>query len=152
MNRVQNMSVISKCVQRDKTNCWHCMMIHEYAQHNGWIEPVSIDYRIQFSAINKIFSKDGSRLVTIEPHLEQNGKSYNHLILIDLTTGSVSQLTKGLFAVTELLAWDEISGSIYFMGHRDTKPDTRHLFRVVNTDAPTCLTCNLKVTTSRNIN
>ena len=133
MNRIQNESYYCKCLESE--SFWDCTVEHEYKQPNGWIEP----------ATPKIFNDNGTRVVTIEPHLENDGRYYDHLIMIE---GSESyKLTEGKIVVTDVLAWDEDTETVYFMATRDNIPGTRHLYKVDDSGRTfiVCLTCDLEV-------
>ena len=137
LNRVQNESYTCKCVENEKKN-WQCTILHEFKQQNGWIIPHKPSH---------IFNKDGTGMVTIEPQLQNDGKHYNQLILVDCMEGIVVQLTQGKFDVTKILVWDEVSGTFYFMGTKEYYPGSLHMFSVdvggkrnIN-----CLTCDHKV-------
>ena len=146
MNRIQNESYICQCNENTKTDTWKCSIKHEYKQKNGWIRPATAD----FKKITRIFSKNGTRVVTIEPSIQKDGRTYDQLILIDWTTGNSIMLTTGKFVVTQLLACNELLGKFYFIGTKENNPGVRHLYSV-DTDSRkriNCLTCNLEVSYS----
>ena len=104
-NRVQNESAL--CVCREEEFEWKCDTVHAYKEDSGWIEP----------SIPTIFKADGTSIMTIEPGLEEDNKHFSQVKKITLD-GQVAQMTEGQFAVTDLLAWDEESGTVYFMATR----------------------------------
>lgn len=56
-------------------------------------------------------------------------------------------MTEGLYAVTELLAWDEAMNRIYFMATQENRPGVRHLYSTdtFGNKSITCQTCVLQV-------
>ena len=137
MNRIQNESCVCKCTENTRRNAWKCSIKHEYKQKNGWV---------QISIIKRICNKNGTSLVTIEPSPQQDGRSYNHLILIDWITGKSVKLTEGIFVVTKLLAYDEFLENFYFIGTKENHPGERHLYSVDTGSRKNvnCLTCDLR--------
>ena len=133
MNRIQNESYFCKCIEAG--NAWECNVEHEYKQQSGWLEP----------ATPKIFDDSGTRVITIEPHLENDGRYYDQLIMIE--NGNVTKLSEGQFVVTDILAWDEPTETVYFMGTSKNSPGIRHLYSVDDSGRNflTCLTCDLEV-------
>ena len=144
MNRVQNESCICKCIEWD-TKSWQCIILREYKEQNGWIMDLKQEKNNQ--KVRSIFNKDGTGMVTMEPQLQSDGRYYNQLIMIDCMEGNVIQLTKGKFVVTQILAWDEVSGTFYFIGTKENSPVSRHMYSVDVGGGKDikCLTCNRKV-------
>ena len=143
MNRVQNESYTCKCTESTTINAWECHIKHEYKQKNGWIPPVTVDDKIT----TRIFNKNGTSVVTIEPIRQKDGRTYDQLIIIDWITGNVKKLTEGKFVVTQILANDEMLGKFYFIGTKENRPGERHLYSVDTGGRNNiiCLTCELKV-------
>ena len=143
MNRIQNESYICKCTENADSNTWKCQIKHEYKQKNGWIQHNG-DYS---KRTTRIFNENGTSVVTIEPCLQKNGRTYDQLIIIDWITGKFETLTEGKFVVTQILANDESLGKFYFIGTKVGSPGVRHLYSVdtVGRENIICLTCDLKV-------
>ena len=139
MNRVQNESYVCKCTENTGSNAWKCQIKHQFKQKNGWIKFLPKGSRI--------FNKNGTSVATIEPCIQNDGRTYDQLILIDWMTGTYDCLTEGKFVVTQVLAHDELLGKFYFIGTKENSPGVRHLYSVDTWDRKNiiCLTCDLKV-------
>ena len=138
MNRIQNESFVCKCTE-NTNNEWKCHIKHQFEQKNGWIK--------EMPQGSRIFNKNGTSVATIEPCIQEDGRTYDQLILIDWMKGTHECLTKGKFVVTQVLAHDELFEKFYFIGTKENTPGVRHLYSVDNGDRNIirCLTCDLKV-------
>ena len=124
---------------------WACTILYDIKQQNGWIElPLG----------SHIFNNNGTGMVTIKAQLQNDGRTYYHLVLIDCIEGNEVYLTEGRFVLQKILSWDEISGTFYFIGTKENNPNSRHLYSVDlgGRKAIKCLTCDLKVRCSFNLN
>ena len=145
MNRVQNESYICKCIE-NYIQSWTCTILYDNKQQNGWV--------VHGYGDRYIFNNNGTGMVTWKAQLQKDNRTHNHLVLVDCIEGSVVYLTGGKFVVYQILAWDEISGTLYFIGTKENSPNSRHMYSVdlAGRKDIKCLTCDHKVRYSFNLN
>ncbi|KAK7866724.1 hypothetical protein R5R35_003146 [Gryllus longicercus] len=142
MNRVQNRGELVVCTAM-ASQCTTMQSLHEEA---GWLDLF----------VPPIFSKDGKRVVFVYPQNQSNDAgAYRHVTLIEREPkfDSLISLTSGKFVVTEILAWDEKTHLVYFLGTDESDPATLHLYSVSDnaSTAPnqhTCISCQFKTRAS----
>ncbi|KAM9347061.1 inactive dipeptidyl peptidase 10-like [Symphorus nematophorus] len=134
VNRAQNMSILSLCdvVTSDCTKK-HVMTSEKWLDHQNE-EPV--------------FSKDCTTFFNTMP-LKHGGRgTFNHITMIsNLSEGqevNIRHLTSGSWEVSQILAYDESTNSVYFLSTEEGSTQ-RHLYRVSTVDPShkECLTCSL---------
>ena len=148
MNRVRNESYICKCIE-NKIRSWTCSILYDNKQQNGLVvNGHSPDIAERHWEHSYIFNKNGTGMVTWKAQMQNNHRTYSHLVLVDCMEGNVMYLTEGKFVIyQQILAWDERSETIYFLGTKENSPLSRHLYSVDvgGRKDIKCLTCDLKV-------
>jgi len=131
MNRVQNSTVLSTCLESESS--WNCETVKYFEESNGWMDP----------ATPVLYSPDGD-VITIWSKLENNNLHYPHIVKID-TDNNMEYLSEGQIVVIDILAWDDNSGTVYFMGTKEGSAGSRHLYTVDDkaNKMITCLTCDI---------
>jgi len=142
MNRIQNESIMSSCTET--TDGWTCENTFERKQVNGWLDPGSPMF----------YNENGDSVVMQLPSLQNDNLTYPQ---IQRTTYNASYtttncLTSGKQAVTEILAWDEETKTVYFMATKENLPGSRHLYKVDDQGLGDmlCLTCDLQILNGKN--
>lgn len=138
MNRIQNESIISECV--DAVDIWFCSTLFMQVEENGWIE----------IAPSPLYSDSDDSLLQILPSLQDaDGRHYKHVALLTGArefNGVVTKifLTGGTFVVTRILAWEKEQGLVYFMGTDSLSPGSSHFYVVPDDGSQDiqCITCN----------
>ncbi|XP_041663100.1 inactive dipeptidyl peptidase 10-like [Cheilinus undulatus] len=134
VNRAQNMSILSLCDVRTS----ECIKKHVMTSEK-WL-----DRQNEVPA----FSRDCSTFFVTMP-LKQGGRgTFNHITMISNQSDSqefnLRHLTSGSWEVSQILAYDENTNSVYFLSTEEGSTQ-RHLYRV-NTVDPSqkeCLSCSL---------
>uniref|UniRef100_A0A4W4GX00 Dipeptidyl peptidase like 10 n=1 Tax=Electrophorus electricus TaxID=8005 RepID=A0A4W4GX00_ELEEL len=134
LNRAQNVSILTVC---DSTT-GACIKRHEETSEL-WLSKQNQE---------PFFSRDGSRFFLAVP-VKQGGRGDFHHVAMFTMQGRADQnevrhLTSGNWEVTEILAYDENSQTIYFLS-TEGSPRKRQLFSVstVGLFPRRCLTCDL---------
>uniref|UniRef100_A0A3B4TR04 Inactive dipeptidyl peptidase 10-like n=1 Tax=Seriola dumerili TaxID=41447 RepID=A0A3B4TR04_SERDU len=134
VNRAQNMSILSLCdvITGDCTKK-HVMTSEKWLDRQNE-EPV--------------FSRDCTTLFITMP-LKHGGRgTFNHITMISNQSegqeGSMRHLTSGSWEVSQILAYDETTNSVYFLSTEEGSTQ-RQLYRVSTVDPfqKECLTCSL---------
>ena len=137
MNRIQNLSITSECREQETT--WTCVNVFSQEQQDGWIEIMA----------PPVYNSDSDMFIQILPSLQDDGLTYPHIGLVDISAGDTqsdtSFLTRGSFVVTEIVAWDLDTDIIYFMGTEEGRPGVSHLYTVSadGSSEHVCITCTL---------
>ncbi|XP_042282856.1 inactive dipeptidyl peptidase 10-like isoform X1 [Thunnus maccoyii] len=134
VNRAQNMSILSLCdVTTEGCTKKHVMTSEKWLDRQNE-EPV--------------FSKDCTIFFITMP-LKQGGRgSFNHITMISNQSEgqevNLRHLTSGSWEVSQILAYDESTNSVYFLSTEDGATQ-RQLYRVSTVDPfhKECLTCSL---------
>ncbi|KAM3862172.1 inactive dipeptidyl peptidase 10-like [Diretmus argenteus] len=132
VNRAQNMSIISLCdVTIDE-----CVKIHVMTS-DKWLDRQNEE---------PIFSNDGTMFFITMPIKHGGHGAFNHITMISNQGQAVSlrHLTSGSWEVSQILAYDQSTNSVYFLSTEDD-PTQRQLYRVFTVDPfhRECLTCSL---------
>jgi len=140
MNRVQNVSTVSKC----QAPAYRCGEVY-FEKSEYWVKNRGAP----------TFSKTGKSMVVIRPVQDLSAGFWPQIVQVDVSGDSPStelpiSLTHGQFEVTKILGWDETSHYVYYLGTLPGRPDVRHVFRVQdasthNDTTPVsseCLSCN----------
>ncbi|CAJ1078651.1 inactive dipeptidyl peptidase 10-like isoform X1 [Xyrichtys novacula] len=134
VNRAQNMSILSLC---DVTTS-ECIKKHVMTTEK-WLDRQDEE---------PVFSKDCSTFFITMP-LKQGGRgTFNHITMISNQSKyqevNIRHLTSGGWEVTQILAYDEKTNSVYFLSTEEGSTQ-RHLYRVYTVDPfqKECLTCSL---------
>ncbi|XP_068602718.1 inactive dipeptidyl peptidase 10-like [Brachionichthys hirsutus] len=133
VNRAQNTSVLSLCdVTAGDCTEKHVMTSEKWLDRQN--EP-------------PLSSNDGSTLFITVPLKDGDRGAFRHLIAVGNRTegrDGVLQLTSGGWEVTQIVSFDDITNSVYFLSTEEDSTQ-RHLYRV--SAAPpsrkVCLTCSL---------
>ncbi|XP_049787513.1 venom dipeptidyl peptidase 4-like isoform X1 [Schistocerca cancellata] len=137
MNRVQNEAAIVVCSTVD----FSCKNILEIKEPKGWIDLF----------VPPKFSDNGDKMIIILPQEEdeKNG-AFRHITLVDrnFVPPKMTALTTGKFVVTEILAWDTTTRTIFYLANQEEDPGVSHLYSVSDSteskELPKCLSCNAK--------
>uniref|UniRef100_A0A668UTM2 Dipeptidyl-peptidase 10 (inactive) n=1 Tax=Oreochromis aureus TaxID=47969 RepID=A0A668UTM2_OREAU len=134
VNRAQNMSILSLCdVTQDICTKKHVMTSDKWLDRQKE-EPV--------------FSKDCTTLFITMPLKHGGSGTFNHITMIsnqsDGQEVNMRHLTSGSWEVSQILAYDEGTNSVYYLS-TETGATQRHLYRVSSVDPlhKECLTCSL---------
>ncbi|XP_016110510.1 inactive dipeptidyl peptidase 10-like isoform X2 [Sinocyclocheilus grahami] len=129
LNRAQNASILTVC---DSTT-GACIKRHEETSE-VWLSKQNQE---------PFFSRDGSRFFLTVP-VKQGGRGDFHHVAMFTSQNEVRHLTSGNWEVTQILAYDENSQSIYFLSTEGSST-RRQLFSVstVGLFPRRCLTCEL---------
>ncbi|XP_034933763.1 inactive dipeptidyl peptidase 10 [Chelonus insularis] len=117
LTRAQNLSVITVC----KSPLWHCQETQRISESRGWVDIVSDP---------PFFSLNSSSYITIAPVRDGPAGFFKHIVWVNVAKKQVLPLTHGRREVVKILAWDQVSNIIYFLGIPSLKPAQRHLYRV----------------------
>ncbi|XP_034550115.1 inactive dipeptidyl peptidase 10-like isoform X1 [Notolabrus celidotus] len=134
VNRAQNMSILSLCdVTTSECTKKHVMTSEKWLDRQNE-EPV--------------FSKDCTTLFVTMP-LKQGGRgTFSHITVIsnqsEVHDVNLRHLTSGSWEVSQILAYDEKTNSVYFLSTEEGSTQ-RQLYRVSTVDPlqKECLTCSL---------
>nr|CAI5837059.1 unnamed protein product [Callosobruchus analis] len=134
MNRVQNQAIIT--AYDTSITPTKVIVIKNTVMKNGWLELFS----------PPIFSKNGSEMVLILSQEQHNGDSYRHVVMLKLEENAKDDpITKGLFVVSEVLAWSHEDNLIYYLANTEEDSAVQHLFSISpEVRKPRCITCSLK--------
>nr|CAD7426093.1 unnamed protein product [Timema monikensis] len=104
---------------------------HQWGEPEGWLTPGT-----------PLFDDAGTRFVTIlsESQGEVDG-DFNHVILIDTSSGERRALTSGRYTVTSIYGWNTEAAIIYYLGTGVDAPTNRHVYSVTEGGVNTCLSC-----------
>nr|CAD7439496.1 unnamed protein product [Timema bartmani] len=158
-NRVQNVAVITSY----NLSSGVATTVHQWGEPEGWLTPGT-----------PLFDDAGTRFVTIlsESQGEVDG-DFNHVILIDTSSGERRALTSGRYTVTSIYGWNieaaiiSVSESIalahlsrgtdevitcclcvpccsYYLGTGVDAPTNRHVYSVTEGGVNTCLSCSIQ--------
>uniref|UniRef100_A0A3P9C7S6 Inactive dipeptidyl peptidase 10 n=1 Tax=Maylandia zebra TaxID=106582 RepID=A0A3P9C7S6_9CICH len=134
VNRAQNMSILSLCdVTQDICTKKHVMTSDKWLDRQRE-EPV--------------FSKDCTTLFITMPLKHGGSGTFNHITMISNQSDSqevnMRHLTSGSWEVSQILAYDEGTNSVYYLS-TETGATQHHLYRVSSVDPfhKECLTCSL---------
>ncbi|XP_068184642.1 inactive dipeptidyl peptidase 10-like [Antennarius striatus] len=134
VNRAQNLSVLSLC----DVATGDCTKRHVMSS-KAWLDRQNEE---------PLFSTDGSTLFITAPPKDGGPGAFRHVAAIanssDGQEGSVRQLTSGGWEVTQIVSFDEINNSVYFISTEEDSTQ-RHLYRVTALGPAhrACLTCSL---------
>ncbi|KZC11531.1 Seprase, partial [Dufourea novaeangliae] len=118
LTRAQNVSVVTIC----KSPMWHCQEIQRIiAEHRGWVDTPTEP---------PVFSVNGSSYIAISPVKDGPAGYYKHIVWVNVARKLVVPLTHGKFEVTQIVAWDQVNNTIYFIGIPPMRPGQRHLYYV----------------------
>ncbi|XP_076628589.1 dipeptidyl peptidase 10 isoform X1 [Colletes latitarsis] len=118
LTRAQNLSVVTIC----KSPMWHCQEIQRItSEDHGWVDT---------PPESPIFSANGSSYIAINPVKDGPSGYYKHIVWVNVARKLVVPLTHGKFEVTQIVAWDQINNTIYFIGIPTIRPSQRHLYYV----------------------
>nr|CAD7394588.1 unnamed protein product [Timema cristinae] len=126
-NRVQNVAVITSY----NSSSGAATIEHQWGEPEGWLTPGT-----------PLFDDAGTRFVTIlsESQGEVDG-DFNHVILIDTSSGERRALTSGRYTVTSIYGWNTEAAIIYYLGTGVDAPTNRHVYSVTEGGVNTCLSC-----------
>ncbi|XP_051814855.1 inactive dipeptidyl peptidase 10-like isoform X2 [Acanthochromis polyacanthus] len=134
VNRAQNMSVLSLCdVATGDCTKKHVMTSEKWLDRQNE-EPV--------------FSRDYTTLFITMPLKHSDHGTFNHITMISNQSEgqevTLRHLTSGSWEVSQILAYDENTNSLYFLSTEEGSTK-RHLYRVSTVDPflKECLTCSL---------
>ncbi|XP_037395183.1 inactive dipeptidyl peptidase 10-like isoform X2 [Pygocentrus nattereri] len=134
LNRAQNISILTVC---DSTT-GACIKRHEETSEL-WLSKQNQE---------PFFSQDSSRFFLAVPVKQGGGGDFHHIAMfttqVRADQNEVRHLTSGSWEVTEIVAYDENSQTIYFLS-TEGSPRRRQLFSVSTVDLfkRQCLTCDL---------
>ncbi|XP_062862751.1 inactive dipeptidyl peptidase 10-like [Trichomycterus rosablanca] len=134
LNRAQNVSILTVC---DSTT-GACIKRHE-EMSELWLSKQNQE---------PFFSQDGSRFFLSVPVKQGGHGEFHHIAMfttqVRADQNEVRHLTSGNWEVTEILAYDESSQTIYFLS-TEGSPRRRHLFSVstIGLFPRRCLTCDM---------
>nr|CAD7408174.1 unnamed protein product [Timema poppensis] len=111
-----------------------CCQVHQWGEPEGWLTPGT-----------PLFDDAGTRFVTIlsESQGEVDG-DFNHVILIDTSSGERRALTSGRYTVTSIYGWNTEAAIIYYLGTGVDAPTNRHVYSVTEGGVNTCLSCPIQ--------
>nr|CAD7569694.1 unnamed protein product [Timema californicum] len=129
-NRVQNVAVITSY----NSSSGAATIVHQWGEPEGWLTPGT-----------PLFDDAGTRFVTIlsESQGEVDG-DFNHVILIDTSSGERRALTSGRYTVTSIYGWNTEAAIIYYLGTGVDAPTNRHVYSVTEGGVNTCLSCPIQ--------
>nr|CAD7585497.1 unnamed protein product [Timema genevievae] len=129
-NRVQNVAVITSY----NSSTGLATIVHQWGEPEGWLTPGT-----------PLFDDAGTRFVTIlsESQGEVDG-DFNHVILIDTSSGERRALTSGRYTVTSIYGWNTEAAIIYYLGTGVDAPTSRHVYSVTEGGVNTCLSCSIQ--------
>nr|CAD7453872.1 unnamed protein product [Timema tahoe] len=129
-NRVQNVAVITSY----NLSSGVATTVHQWGEPEGWLTPGT-----------PLFDDAGTRFVTIlsESQGEVDG-DFNHVILIDTSSGERRALTSGRYTVTSIYGWNIEAAIIYYLGTGVDAPTNRHVYSVTEGGVNTCLSCSIQ--------
>ncbi|XP_054159729.1 prolyl endopeptidase FAP-like, partial [Oppia nitens] len=135
LSRAQNFSVIDVC---DRKKRWNCNTTFTVESANSWIDL----YQAPVSAV-----KHNGYFIKLPELINPSAGYYHHVALVSIENQTVKYLTKGLFDIIQIVAYNEDEDTVYFLSTLPEKPELRHLMAVQidnepNLD-PICLTCHL---------
>ncbi|CAG2175139.1 unnamed protein product, partial [Oppiella nova] len=135
LTRAQNHSVIDIC---DKNSMWNCNTTFTLDSANSWVDLYAAP--IPAPGHNSYFIK--------VPELISSAVGYyHHVAMINIENRKVKYLTKGMFDIIEIVAFNEEEDVVYFLSTLPEKPEFRHLMSVsIHEETvldPICLTCYL---------
>ncbi len=143
MNRVQNESVVSEC-RSPSAGSWICETVYTLAEPEGWIDLFQ----------PPLYNSAGDQLLQIQTNREDPDAElhYPHLAKVSTDTGDTLFLSEGDFVVTEILSWNEVVGTVDFMGTGIGSPGVRHHYQV-NDDGSDleCVSCDLDMPVSKQV-
>lgn len=90
-NRVQNKGRLVRCLADGSS----CTVEATYEEENGWLDANIPNYY-----------QDGTLRLEILPR-EVGNDHFSHLVLTNISSGEVKNLTTGRFVVTNIFGWDE---------------------------------------------
>ena len=98
MNRVQNISLVTKC----SPPAYRCAEVYQEKAVYGWVENRGAPH----------FSKAGDSMVVIRPVQDSSAGFWPQIVQVDVSGDTPSNdlptsLTHGQFEVTKILGWDE---------------------------------------------
>ncbi|XP_076651634.1 dipeptidyl peptidase 10 isoform X1 [Halictus rubicundus] len=118
LTRAQNLSVVTIC----KSPQWHCQEYQRIvSEERGWVDT---------PPEAPIFSANGSSYIAISPVKDGPSGYYKHIVWVNVDRKLVVPLTHGKFEVTQIVAWDQVNHTIYFIGIPPMRPGQRHLYYV----------------------
>uniref|UniRef100_A0A3Q4MMF7 Inactive dipeptidyl peptidase 10-like n=1 Tax=Neolamprologus brichardi TaxID=32507 RepID=A0A3Q4MMF7_NEOBR len=132
VNRAQNMSILSLCdVTQDICTKKHVMT------SDKWLD---------CQREEPVFSKDCTTLFITMPLKHGGSGTFNHITMISNQSDSqevnMRHLTSGSWEVSQILAYDEGTNSVYYLS-TETGATQRHLYSISNAMETECLTCSL---------
>lgn len=91
-------------------------------------------------AVKSVYTEESSTYIDVHDNTQMlsDGKTilwtsekdgYNHIYLIDVTSGKETQITKGAWEVTSVYGLDEVTGKIYFQAAK-THPTQREVYAI----------------------
>uniref|UniRef100_A0A3B4EG42 Dipeptidyl peptidase like 10 n=1 Tax=Pygocentrus nattereri TaxID=42514 RepID=A0A3B4EG42_PYGNA len=131
LNRAQNISILTVC---DSTT--------------GACYVLALCVFVSLQNQEPFFSQDSSRFFLAVPVKQGGGGDFHHIAMfttqVRADQNEVRHLTSGSWEVTEIVAYDENSQTIYFLS-TEGSPRRRQLFSVSTVDLfkRQCLTCDL---------
>ncbi|CAL8070492.1 unnamed protein product [Orchesella dallaii] len=134
-NRLQNMSVISRC----RASRWICRQIYTVTiPDTSWLDFVE----------PPLFSFDGRSCLMRIPKRDGEAGHFRHIVWLDIESGREIPITHGPFEVTQIVAWDQSTQTIYFIAVPHGRPGQRHLYSTSEKSfnstvmvPPLCITC-----------
>ncbi|XP_078142321.1 inactive dipeptidyl peptidase 10-like [Centroberyx gerrardi] len=134
VNRAQNMSILSLC----DVTMGECVKKHVMTSEK-WLDRQNEE---------PVFSKDGTMFFITMP-LKHGGRgAFNHITMISNQSHgqevNLRHLTSGSWEVSQILAYDQSTNSVYFLSTEDDSTQ-RQLYRVSTVDPfhRECLSCSL---------
>uniref|UniRef100_A0A3Q3X3D4 Uncharacterized protein n=1 Tax=Mola mola TaxID=94237 RepID=A0A3Q3X3D4_MOLML len=129
VNRAQNTSILSLC----NVTIGDCTKKHVMTSEK-WLDRQNEE---------PLFSKDCTKFFITVTLKHSGSGTFNHITMIS-NQGSVRHLTSGNWEVSQLLAYDDSTNSVYFLSTEEG-PTQQHLYRVSTVDPfhKECLSCSL---------
>lgn len=137
LSRPQNVSILSVCDIKSSK----CVDNYRVEAENGWLE---------MSQPVVVSGKGDKYFITLSQKDGDYG-SFKHIAKIDASSndkGVGMFVTSGRIEVKKILAYDDDTNTVYFLGVRQDDPRERHLYSATtlteadNFRQPTCLTCD----------
>ncbi|XP_060593253.1 inactive dipeptidyl peptidase 10-like isoform X2 [Ruditapes philippinarum] len=137
LNRPQNVSILTIC----DIVTYDCSVSFRVEAENGWLD----------MSQSAVFSSTGDEYFIILSQKEGEHGSFKHIAKIDASTsnrGTRLFVTSGRLEVKKILAYHDVTNTVYFLGVQQDDPRERHLYSATAIQEsedfrqPTCLSCD----------
>ncbi|XP_023224997.1 dipeptidyl peptidase 4-like isoform X1 [Centruroides sculpturatus] len=120
MTRSQNYSLFTLCTG----TLWYCSVVSEQKAigGRGWVDLYDAP----------ILTRTGGKWYLKLPIAEGNFGYFRHVAVVHNVTRRIDFLTQGKYDITKLLAYHDISRSVYYISTKEGRPGERHLYSVLD--------------------